>query len=124
MGVDQKHSTVIVIGGGGMGLSTAWRLAKGGHDVRVIERFKLFHTRGSSYGEHRIIRRTYNDALYSSLMPYAYQLWEELEKDSGQQLKYIVGGVEFGPADDAVRQSRALERKGPRVFQRGVRQYW
>ena len=51
-----NHGTVIVVGGGGMGLSTAWRLAKGGHDVRVLEQFKFFHNRGSSHTEHRIIR--------------------------------------------------------------------
>ena len=94
------HSTVIIVGGGGMGLSTAWRLAKGGHDVRVLEQFKFFHTRGSSHTEHRIIRRTYNDDLYSRLMPHAYRLWHELEADSGQKLVYLVGGVELGPDDD------------------------
>ncbi len=95
-----KHSEVIVIGGGGMGLATAWRLAKGGHDVRVLEQFKLMHKRGSSHTEHRIIRRTYNDDLYSRLMPEAYRLWAELEADSGEKLIYLVGGVEIGPADD------------------------
>src|SRR5579871_5131461 len=98
--MSSTHSTVIVIGGGGMGLSTAWRLAKGGHDVRVLEQFKFFHNRGSSHTEHRIIRRTYNDDLYSRLMPHAYRLWHELEADSGQKLVYLVGGVELGPHDD------------------------
>jgi sarcosine oxidase len=100
MSTNANHSTVIIVGGGGMGMSTAWGLAKAGHDVRVIEQFKRFHKRGSSHGEHRIIRRTYNDALYAALMPYAYQLWEELETDTGQQLMYLVGGLEFGPSDD------------------------
>src|SRR5215472_8309848 len=95
-----NHTTVIIVGGGGMGLSTVYRLAKGGHDVRVLEQFKFFHNRGSSHSEHRIIRRTYNDSLYSELMPHAYRLWDELEADSGQKLKYIVGGVEIGPDDD------------------------
>jgi sarcosine oxidase len=95
-----NHSTVIVIGGGGMGLATAWRLAKGGHNVRVLEQFSFFHNRGSSHTEHRIIRRTYNDDLYSRLMPHAYRLWRELEADSGQKLMYLVGGVDFGPEDD------------------------
>ncbi len=100
MSTNLNHSAIIIIGGGGMGLAAAWRLAKAGHDVRVIEQFELFHNRGSSHGEHRIIRRTYDDALYAALMPYAYKLWDELEIDSGQQLKYLVGGVEFGPSDD------------------------
>ncbi len=98
--MESSHSTVLIVGGGGMGLATAWRLAKQGHDVRVLEQFELFHKRGSSHTEHRIIRRTYNDDIYSRLMPEAYRLWAELEADSGKKLIYLVGGVEFGPEDD------------------------
>jgi sarcosine oxidase len=109
-----NHSTVLIIGGGGMGLPTAWRLAKGGYSVRVLEQFKFFHNRGRSHTEHRIIRRTYNDDLYSRLMPHAYRLWKELEADSGQKLMYLVGGVDFGPEDDPtlndiIRISRDLD---------------
>jgi sarcosine oxidase len=114
MTMSDKHSTVIIIGGGGMGLAAAWRLAKAGHNVRVLEQFQFFHNRGSTHTEHRIIRRTYNDDLYTRLMPYAYRLWEELEADSGQKLKYIIGGVEIGPEDDPtlndiIRISRELD---------------
>ncbi|MEP7287201.1 MAG: N-methyl-L-tryptophan oxidase [Chloroflexota bacterium] len=101
---NDTHSTVLVIGGGGMGLATAWRLAKGGHNVRVIEQFKFLHTRGSSHTEHRILRRTYNDDLYTSLMPHAYRMWDELEADSGRQLKYLNGGIDFGPENDPTLQ--------------------
>ena len=112
--MNSTHSTVIVVGGGGMGLSTAWRLAKGGHNVRVLEQFKFFHNRGSSHTEHRIIRRTYNDDLYSRLMPHAYRLWHELEADSGKKLVNLVGGIEIGPDDDPtlldiIRISRDLD---------------
>ncbi|MHB8629004.1 MAG: N-methyl-L-tryptophan oxidase [Aggregatilineales bacterium] len=98
---DSIHSEVLIVGGGGMGLATAWRLAKAGRAVRVIEQFPFFHDRGSSHTEHRIIRRTYEDALYSRLVPHAYQLWSELEADSGQKLMYLCGGVEIGPVNDA-----------------------
>src|SRR5215470_7867349 len=98
--MNSSHSTVLIIGGGGMGLATAWRLARQGHDVRVLEQFELLHKRGSSHTEHRIIRRTYNDNIYSRLMPEAYRLWAELEADSGQKLVYLCGGGEIGPADD------------------------
>ena len=107
------HSTVIVVGGGGMGLATAWRLAKRGIDVRVLEQFPFFHHRGSSHSEHRIIRRTYDDELYTRLMPHAYRLWEELQEDAGQKLLYLCGGIEIGPENDPalnaiVRISREL----------------
>ncbi|MCC7452352.1 MAG: N-methyl-L-tryptophan oxidase [Anaerolineae bacterium] len=99
------HTKVIVVGGGGMGLAAAWRLAKGGTEVRILEQFDFFHKRGSSHTEHRIIRRTYNHALYTRLMPAAYRLWEELETDSGQKLMYLNGGVEFGAEDDPLLQN-------------------
>ncbi len=108
------HSEILIIGGGGMGLSTAWRLAKSGHNVRVLEQFELFNIRGSSHTEHRLIRRTYNDDIYSKLMPHAYRLWHELETDSGRRLVYLCGGVEIGPEDDPtlndlIRISRELD---------------
>ncbi|MBX3063888.1 MAG: N-methyl-L-tryptophan oxidase [Anaerolineae bacterium] len=100
MTTTSTHSTVLIVGGGGMGLSSAWRVAKRGVDVRVLEQFPFLHKRGSSHTEHRIIRRTYNDDIYSRLMVAAYDYWSELEQDSGQKLKYLIGGVDFGPADD------------------------
>ena len=102
--MSSKHTEVIIVGGGGMGLAAAWRLAKRGHPVRVLERFEFYHARGSSHTEHRIIRRTYDDELYAELMPHAYRLWEELEKDSGRKLVYCHGGVELGPLDDPALQ--------------------
>jgi sarcosine oxidase len=94
------HSTALIVGGGGMGLSAAWRLAKRGVQVRVLEQFPFLHTRGSSHTEHRIIRRTYNDDLYSRLMVGAYDYWAELEQDSGHKLMHLDGGVDFGPDND------------------------
>jgi sarcosine oxidase len=94
------HSEFLIVGGGGMGLSAAWRLAKRGKNVRVLEQFKFLHTLGSSHTEHRIIRRTYNDDIYARLMLAAYDYWGELERDSGKKLMHLVGGVDFGPDDD------------------------
>lgn len=95
-----SHSEVLIIGGGGMGLAAAWHVAKRGHNVRVIERFKFLHNRGSSHTEHRVIRRTYNDDIYSRLVVSAYQGWEELEQESGVKLLNLVGGLDWGPSDD------------------------
>jgi monomeric sarcosine oxidase len=94
------HHKIIIIGGGGMGLSAAWRLARRGEKPLVIEQFSLFHNRGSSHAEHRILRRTYDDDLYARLVVEAYRLWEELEGESGQRLKYLYGGLEIGPHTD------------------------
>jgi sarcosine oxidase len=97
----ENHTKTIIIGGGGMGLAAAWRLAKRGEPVRVIEQFELFHNKGSSHAEHRILRRTYDDPLYAALIPHAYRLWEELEQDAGKELMFLFGGVEIGPETDS-----------------------
>ena len=42
--------------------------------------FALPHTRGSSHGQTRIIRKAYEASHYVRMMPAAYRQWEELEK--------------------------------------------
>ena len=50
---------VIVIGGGIMGSSATYHLAKRKRKVLLSEQFYLPHTRGSSHGQSRIIRNVY-----------------------------------------------------------------
>ena len=89
---------VIIIGAGGAGAMAAWRLAASGHAVTVLEQFRLDHDRGSSYGDSRIVRRVYPDALYTGLMAEAYRLWETLQQDSGQRGLFVPsGGIYCGP---------------------------
>lgn len=48
--------------------------------------FLLPHTRGSSHGQTRIIRKAYEQDFYIPMMHHAYQLWAQLEKEAGVQL--------------------------------------
>ncbi len=100
---------VLIIGAGAAGSMAAWRLAKAGHQVTVLEQFKLDHDRGSSFGESRIVRRAYPDPLYTQLMGESYELWDELQeswrdacpsgRDSDEaELINRSGGLFFGPA--------------------------
>ena len=80
----------------------AWRLAQEGHEVTALERFRVDHDRGSSYGDSRIVRRVYPDALYTALMADSYALWDELEglaDRHGMELPLVqrCGGMFFGP---------------------------
>jgi monomeric sarcosine oxidase len=89
---------VIIVGAGIVGTMAAWRLAQAGHDVQVFEQFGLDHDRGSSYGDSRIVRRVYTDALYTALMADAYPLWSELQSHfPDQELFSLPGGIFFGP---------------------------
>jgi len=95
-----RHYDAIVIGLGVMGSSAAWHLARNGQRVLALEQFELDHRNGSSYGSSRIIRYAYDHPAYIPLAHSAYTLWRELEAESGDQLLQIVGGLDFGAADE------------------------
>src|SRR5438067_1028195 len=82
---------VSVVGAGVMGLAAARAIAQRGHDVTVYEQFELKHARGSSHGTSRIFRLSYPDEYWVRLARRAYELWRELERDSGAQLLVLYG---------------------------------
>jgi sarcosine oxidase len=90
---------VIVVGLGAMGSSAVYHLAKRGAKVLGLEARTAAHDQGSSHGESRIIRQAYfEDPAYVPLVLRAYEHWEELEAESGQDLLNITGGVAIGSA--------------------------
>lgn len=84
---------VAVIGLGGTGSAALRFLAQAGHEAIGYEQFRVGHTRGSSHGESRIIRYAYPDPLYTNLMGHAYPLWDDLERQAGQELFVRCGGL-------------------------------
>lgn len=106
---------VVVVGLGGVGVMSAWALARRGHQVVGLEQFSLDHDRGSSYGDSRIVRRVYPDDLYTSLMAEAYALWDELRAASNNpDLFRPVGGLYVGAASNPKIEAarHALEAAG------------
>jgi sarcosine oxidase len=93
----------IVIGLGGVGSATLWRLAKRGLRVLGIDRFSPPHTLGSSHGETRIIRQAYFEHPdYVPLLKRAYTLWDELERETATHLFHRVGLLQGGRGDGVV----------------------
>lgn len=58
---------------------------------------------GSSHGYTRIIRLAHHEhPSYVMLLRRAYELWEEIERRSGEHLLHKVGSIDAGPADSWV----------------------
>jgi sarcosine oxidase len=98
-----NRTEVIVIGLGGMGSATAWHLAARGKQVIGIDRYQPGHRFGSSHGRTRIIREAYFEAPeYVPLVRRSYQLWRELENDSGRKLMSILGLLTVGTPESEI----------------------
>jgi sarcosine oxidase len=94
---------VIVLGTGGVGSAAAYRLARRGAKVLGIDQFPGGHDRGSSHGETRVIRQAYFEHPdYVPLLLRAYELWRELEQESGTDLLHQVGLLQVGPPEGFV----------------------
>ena len=87
---------VAVVGAGLMGAASAWDAARRGASVAVLEQFEPGHARGSSHGSARIVRRAYEDGLYTRLTGEAFELWREVELTSGTPVLRMLGGLDFG----------------------------
>ena len=93
---------VIVVGLGGMGSAAAAELAGRGHRVRGFDRYPPVHRHGSSHGGSRIIRQAYfEDPAYVPLLLRAYELWDRVERDSGEHMRHPTGGLMVGRPDSA-----------------------
>jgi sarcosine oxidase len=94
---------VIVLGLGGMGSAAAAHLAARGQRVLGLERFAPAHDRGSSHGGTRIVRQAYfEDPSYVPLLRRAYELWEQLARDSGADVLRLCGGLYLGRPESRV----------------------
>lgn len=77
---------VIVVGAGIHGAASAYRLARAGKRVLILEQFDALHFRGSSHGETRVIRSAYEHPAYVRLVHRAFEGWRELEREANLAL--------------------------------------
>jgi sarcosine oxidase len=90
----------IVIGLGAHGSAAFHHLAKRGLKVLGLDRFPRGRALGSSLGRSRMIRMAYYEHPdYVPLALRAWDLWKELEAESGDQLLHPVGGLYGGIPD-------------------------
>ncbi len=90
----------IVIGLGAMGSAAAHQLSRRGLRVLAIEQFDVGNAMGSSHGRSRVIRKAYfEDPRYVPLLHTAYDLWREMESQTGGSLLHLVGCMNIGPRE-------------------------
>ncbi|RZS77568.1 sarcosine oxidase [Motilibacter rhizosphaerae] len=101
-----------VVGAGLAGASTAWHLARRGHDVVLLERSRPAAHDGSSHGSARILRYAYPDQLYVDLVVRARTLWSELEATSGRTLLTPTDALDVGELREPRLLAEVLARAG------------
>jgi sarcosine oxidase len=98
-----KQYDVIVLGLGDMGSAALAHLAARGKKVVGLEQFSPAHSMGSSHGQTRVIRQAYfEDPAYVPLLLRAYELWADLERQTGRHLFLKTGGLMTGYAGSEV----------------------
>ncbi|MBA3963415.1 MAG: N-methyl-L-tryptophan oxidase [Chthoniobacterales bacterium] len=119
---------VAVVGLGGIGSAIFAHCAARGAKTIGLEQFGAAHDLGSSHGKSRMIRKAYfEDPAYVPLLLRAYDLWRELEKESGEELLTMTGllmvGEESAPIVSGARHAASahglsLQVLTPREIQR------
>ncbi|MEE9453367.1 MAG: FAD-dependent oxidoreductase [Paracoccaceae bacterium] len=107
-----SHSRVVVIGGGVVGCSVLFHLARAGwKDVMLIERSEL--TSGSSWHAAGGFHTLNGDPNVAKLQAYTVSLYDELEKISGQSCGlHLTGGVMMADSPERMDFLRLTHAKG------------
>jgi sarcosine oxidase len=80
-----------------MGSAALAHCAARGACVLGIEQFGELHDLGASSGKTRIIRQAYyEDPAYVPLLLRAYELWQQLERETGEDLLRLAGLLMVG----------------------------
>jgi glycine/D-amino acid oxidase-like deaminating enzyme len=76
---------LVVVGGGVMGLFTAYHASAAFPRVAVLERSTVGNPLTASYGRTRSYRRDYLDAVYARFADEAIRLWTDFERQTATQ---------------------------------------
>ena len=86
-----RHASVVVIGGGVMGCSTLFHLAKMGvSDAILLERNQL--TSGTTWHSAAQVRALRHSQNLTRMIQYSVDLYSQLEKETGQSVGWIQKG--------------------------------
>ncbi|UWQ90300.1 FAD-dependent oxidoreductase [Rhodobacteraceae bacterium M382] len=101
-----KQARTVIIGGGVIGCSIAYHLAREGRkDIVVLERSKL--TSGTTWHAAGLVRRLRPSATLTKLINYSIDLYKDLEQETGQG----TGWTQTGSLSIATNQDRLTTLK-------------
>ncbi|ESW86156.1 FAD-dependent oxidoreductase [Mesorhizobium sp. M0644] len=108
----KSHAKAVVIGGGVVGCSVLYHLAKAGwNDIMLIERSEL--TSGSSWHAAGGFHTLNGDPNVAKLQAYTVQLYKEIEEISGQSCSlHLTGGVMMADTPERMDFLRLAHAKG------------
>jgi glycine/D-amino acid oxidase-like deaminating enzyme len=89
---------LVVIGGGVMGLFTAYHASERFERVVVLERGRIGDPLTASYGRTRSFRNDYLDATYARLAHEAFRLWGEFEEQTATKVLVRCGCLNIAKA--------------------------
>jgi sarcosine oxidase len=89
-------SDLLVIGGGVMGLFTAYHASERFDRVVILERGRIGDPMTASFGRTRSFRSDYLDAAYARLAHEAFRLWGEFEADTQTRALVRCGCMNIG----------------------------
>ena len=75
-----SSSKFIIVGGGIVGCSTAYHIAKLGHEVLLLEKAAL--TSGSTWHAAGLVGQLRSNANITQLLGYSINLYDQLEADT------------------------------------------
>ncbi len=95
-----SHASVVVVGGGVMGCSTLYHLAKNGiSDAILLERNQL--TSGTTWHSAAQVRALRSTKNLTDLIKYSIDLYSKLEEETGQQTGWInKGSLSIATSED------------------------
>ena len=104
-----REASVVVIGGGVMGCSTLYHLAKAGvSDAVLIERNKL--TSGTTWHSAAQVRALRSTRNLTDLIRYSISLYSSLEEETGQQVGWInKGSLSIATSEDRMTHVKRQE---------------
>jgi sarcosine oxidase len=93
---EKREYEYIVVGLGGLGSGAVyWLSRRAGGEVLGLEQYELGHEKGASEDHSRIVRLSYDQQVYADLARFGYEAWREVERELGEQLLVITGGLDL-----------------------------